>query len=68
MPTTDCEASERQCREYPWLLQMQAPSAWESRCQSCLVTSAHVRTGTANYQMLHFYEELRMEGQEMKEI
>jgi hypothetical protein len=63
VPIMESEASERQCREYPRLLQVQAPATWEAGCQFCLVTSA-----TANYQMLHSYKELRMEGWEIKEI
>lgn len=54
--------------EYPQLLHVQAPATWETRCQFCLVTSTHVSNDTANYQMLHSYEELRMESQEIKEI
>lgn len=68
MPIMESVASERQCREYPRLLQVQAPATWEARYHFCLVTSAHVSIGTANYQMLHSYEELRMEGREIKEI
>lgn len=67
VPIMEYEASGRQCREDPRLLQVQAPATREPGCQFCLVTSAHVSTGTVNYQMLHSYEELWTAGQELKE-
>lgn len=47
---------------------VQTPATWESRCQLCLVTSAHASAGTVNHQMLHSYDELWTAGQKIKEV